>query len=349
MHLGLSFTSFLYLLRRMLRYGIIAVIVLALLNIYTWKTPIWTLYAFVFVFGTLIGAFHILIAGKRISKLPLPLLFIVEFLIVNFLTFDLLLFYFYFIDGSGSWPGWDHIQDIIMGDFYRSLIMDVVVTSSVILFYIKIEELMGDRLFARYLMGRYAKPRKEERIFMFIDMKDSTTIAEKLDDHLFYEFVNECFRLMSPSVLKTQAEILKYIGDEVIFTWKPKAGLHKNNCIRLFFQIEAILEKKSDEFQKKFGTLPEFKAGLHIGPVISAQIGDIKKSIDFSGDVINTAARIQSSCNELNSKLLISDDLKNRLPLGKKTFYTFTNMGEIELKGKEYPVELFNVTKTSKE
>lgn len=348
MNIGITSSSLFYLSRRSFRYGLIAVFVLVLLNIYTWDDPKWFFYVFVFLFGATIGFVHIIFAGKRLSGLPLPILFIVEFIIINFFTFDFLLLYFYITDGPEIWSNWEAIKEVITGDFYRSLIMDVLVTSSVVLFYIKIEELLGDRLFAKYLMGNYAKPKKEIRIFMFIDMKDSTTIAEQLNDYQFYEFVNECFRLMSKDILKTHAQILKYIGDEIIFTWKPKEGLKKSNCLRLFFAFEKSLEKKKADFEKKYGMYPEFKAGLHIGEVISAQIGDIKKSIDFSGDVINTAARIQSVCNRYDANLLISKELYQQLPSEKAKYFQFEDLGKVELKGKEAPVNLYNVTKRKK-
>lgn len=340
---ALTYTS-----RRALRYGIISIFVLALLNIYTADEPRWYLYVFVFLFGALIGIVHNLFAGKRLSGLPLPILFIVEFLIINFFTLDFLLLYFYISDGPNVWSDWESVKEVITSEFYRSLIMDVVVTSSVVLFYIKIEELMGDRMFAKYLLGQYAKPKKEIRIFMFIDMRDSTTIAEQLDDFEFFQFVNECFRMMSPAVLKTHAEILKYIGDEVIFTWKPHVGLNKSNCLQLFFRIEKALEKKKSEFKEKYGFEPQFKAGIHIGEVISAQVGDIKKNIDFSGDVINTAARIQSVCNKNSASLLISEELFELLPEEKEKYFNFDYLGPQTLKGKESAVSLYSVTKPEK-
>lgn len=253
-----SLQSIKHLFQRSLRYGFISLFILILLDIYTWNISEAFHYIFVFILGATIGFFHNLVLGKPLAKLPLPIMFIIEFIFINILTFDLLILYFYITGGPEIWSSWSTIKQTLTGPYYTSLIMDVIVTSSVILFYIKIEQLLGDRLFIRYIFGRYAHPKKEERVFMFIDLKDSTTIAEKLDAFQYYEFINECFRLMSNPALRTQAEILKYIGDEVIFTWKPQKGLRKANCIRLFYSIQAALSKKSKTFEQKYGIKPEY-------------------------------------------------------------------------------------------
>jgi adenylate cyclase len=76
-----------------------------------------------------------------------------------------------------------------------------------------------------------------------------------------------------------------------------------------------MIEQHSLYFNKKYGVIPEFKAGIHFGSVIRAQIGDLKKEIIFNGDVLNTTARIQSMCNELGKKLLVSEELFNHLEI----------------------------------
>jgi len=55
--------------------------------------------------------------------------------------------------------------------------------------------------------------------------------------------------------------------------------------------------------------VPEYKAGVHVGEVISAETGDLKKGLVFNGDVLNTSARIEGECNRLGKRLLASADL----------------------------------------
>src|SRR5262249_51255040 len=154
---------------------------------------------------------------------------------------------------------------------------------------------------------------EEERIFMFLDMKSSTTIAEHLGHVHFYRLLNELFHEISQPVLQTKAEIYQYIGDEVVLTWEVADGLANSNCLKAFFMFQESLLRNRSNYQKTFGVEPEFKAGLHFGKVISAQIGDLKREIVYNGDVLNTAARIQDECNKYGRDCLVSGILMNRL------------------------------------
>jgi adenylate cyclase len=77
--------------------------------------------------------------------------------------------------------------------------------------------------------------------------------------------------------------------------------------------------KKAIEEQKKynatFGIIPGFKAAFHVGKVTTGEIGVIKKEIIFTGDVLNTTARIQGLCNIYNVDIIISHQLMKRLDL----------------------------------
>ena len=87
--------------------------------------------------------------------------------------------------------------------------------------------------------------------------------------------------------------------------------------------------------------MPFFKAGINIGKVTVAEVGQIKKEIAFHGDTVNTAARIQGKCNELDSELLISETLEQKLT--NSSGYDKELMGKIHLKGKQEEVNIYAV------
>jgi len=178
-----------------------------------------------------------------------------------------------------------------------TLVLYTIVVYSLLVFFIQINRLLGQGVLWKFVLGKYHKPREEERIFMFLDMKSSTTIAERLGHVRFYALLNELFREISEPVLQTKAEIYQYVGDEVVLTWNLEEGLRNSNCLKIFFMFRENVRRNSDNYFKNFGVRPEFKAGLHFGKVISAQIGDLKREIAYNGDVLNTASRIQNECN----------------------------------------------------
>jgi adenylate cyclase len=154
----------------------------------------------------------------------------------------------------------------------------------------------------------------------------------------YFEFLNEYFREMSEPILEADAQIYQYVGDEVVLTWTRKRGLSEGNCIRVFFLIAEQLQAQRDRFLRDFGTIPAFKAGVHGGEVITAEIGELKKEIVYNGDVLNTTARIQAKCNELGYTLLVSAELADSLTLGVD--YSIDRLGLVSLRGKAQAIEL---------
>jgi adenylate cyclase len=213
---------------------------------------------------------------------------------------------------------------------------------SLLVFFLQINHLLGEGVLWKFIRGKYHKPREEERIFMFLDMKSSTTIAEQLGHVRFYTLLDELFHEISQPVLQTRAEIYQYVGDEVILTWEMQHGLKNSNCLKSFFMFRESLITNSDTYLKNFGVKPEFKAGLHFGKVVSAQIGDLKREIVYNGDVLNTTSRIQSECNKYQRDCLVSGTLMKRLK--QINGFQWERIDAVTLRGKETEVELFSVT-----
>ena len=224
------------------------------------------------------------------------------------------------------------------------LIFYSLVVYGLLVFFLQINNLLGSGILWKFFLGKYHKPREEERIFMFLDMKSSTTIAEQLGHVRFYALLNELFHEISQPVLQTKAEIYQYVGDEVVLTWEMKHGLEDSNCLKTFFMFRENLQRNSENYQLNFGVIPEFKAGLHFGKVVSAQIGDLKREIVYNGDVVNTTSRIQDECNTYQRDCLVSGSLKDRLSQIKG--YKWEKIDTVTLRGKETEVELFSVINT---
>lgn len=217
-----------------------------------------------------------------------------------------------------------------------------IVTASIVFSFIKIAiERFGSGTFFKMLLGRYKNPREEDRIFMFLDLKDSTAIAEQLGHHKYSQFIQDCFYDLNEVVLDYNAEIYQYVGDEVVLSWPYQKGLENNNCIGVFFAFEAHRKSKKEFYLKKYKVFPEFKAGLHGGPLMVAEVGFIKKEIAYHGDVINTSARIQAECNKHNVTLLLSEKIMKdiKINLGAKIRF-LTN---VVLKGKQKKVNIYTI------
>ena len=124
-------------------------------------------------------------------------------------------------------------------------------------------------------------------------------------------------------------------------TWKSNIGLYDAYCLKTYFRFMEQIHSKTDYYKRKYGLVPEFKAGANIGQVTATEVGDIKREIAYHGDVLNTASRIQSVCNDYKKHLLVSETLQKRIHSDSQFNRQF--IGSVTLKGKEKPVNLYSV------
>jgi adenylate cyclase len=205
-------------------------------------------------------------------------------------------------------------------------------------FMLQVNDKFGPGVLWKLMTGRYYQPREEERIFMFLDLKSSTSIAETLGHRRFFELLRELYQDITWPVHESGGEIYQYVGDEVVISWSPRRGLQNEDCIRCFFRIGEALDARRSDYLRRFEVAPTFKAGLHMGPITVGEIGIVKKDIVFSGDVLNTTSRIQGECNRYRIDLLASSDLLERLP--PTDAFHAQPIGEIRLRGKAKPLAL---------
>jgi adenylate cyclase len=230
----------------------------------------------------------------------------------------------------------------ISEDFLVALVY-LWVVSMIISLIRQVKLKFGPGNLAKFMLGTYRHPRVEERIFMFLDMKSSTTHAERLGHIRYSQLIQDCFYDLTDVVIERKVEVYHYVGDEAILTWKVKEGLDDANCLKSFFDFEKVLHAKSNYYTKKYGFPPQFKAGVNIGLATIAEVGEIKREIHFHGDVLNTASRLQSECNHYNKRMLISEDLRMRF--SNYPDLNFDLIGDIFLKGKEKKSNIYGVEK----
>jgi adenylate cyclase len=226
-------------------------------------------------------------------------------------------------------------------NFATSSTIYVTVMIAGISFIKQMNNKFGPGIIIPMLLGKYRKPREEERVFMFMDLKSSTSYAETLGHVQYSKMIQKCYLDLNRVLPKYLAEVYQYVGDEVVLTWPKDEGLHKNNCINFYFAFRKQLMKNKDLYEKEFGMVPEFKASIHLGKIMVAEIGDIKRDIAYHGDTINTAARIQSMCNEYDKSLLISDRVISEI--SPDTLHNVEYVDETILKGKTEKIKLYSI------
>lgn len=264
-------------------------------------------------------------------------------LIVSMLVFIKRIFFDLFVDPSLYAPNfmvkdksWEYIFFIlVIYYFFMTLIFS---------FINQVNRKYGPGVLIPLLLGKYKTPKEEERIFMFMDLKSSTAIAEKLGHFKYSSFIRDSFLDINKILLSFNADVYQYVGDEIVVTWRVADGERDLSCIRFFFGCEKQFQNNADYYLSNYGVLPHFKAGLHMGKVTAVEIGDIKRDIAYHGDTLNTAARIQSVCNDYHKNFLISEYALASLDPHHQL--KTEAIGMILLRGKSVEVGIFSVEGT---
>jgi len=191
------------------------------------------------------------------------------------------------------------------------------------------------------VLGKYHQVKQEERLFLFVDLNNSTDIAEEMGEMEYSHFLQDYFYDISEPIARYFGRIYQYVGDEAVVTWPLKKGIKFAVCIRCFFAIQKQIRRYKSYYEERYGRVPEFKAALHGGTVVVSEVGKYKSEIAYHGDVLNATARMLGKCHELASELLVSDAVLKLVELPK--YLKADQMGTFQLKGKIQEMGLHSV------
>ncbi len=94
---------------------------------------------------------------------------------------------------------------------------------------------------------------------MFVDLKNSTSIAEELGHIRYSQFIQDCF--FDLHVVEAYgAEVYQYVGDEVVLSWHVKPNIDFTNCLHAFWAFEDKLRLSGGDEE----VVPEVIPGLFV-------------------------------------------------------------------------------------
>jgi len=185
---------------------------------------------------------------------------------------------------------------------------------------------------------------------MFADIRDFTSLAEKSDPSTIFEWLNEYFGVLLPSITESTGVVNKLDGDAVLafFGILPKildsqtsAFCACQAAIQMNQAIASLNERRSDR-----GDLPFITGiGIHTGEVIAGGLGTHDRiHYTIIGDTVNTAQRIEGLTRELfhENGVLISQATLDALGDQKERFI-LEPIGWHSVKGKEERIMVYRL------
>ena len=299
------------------------------------------------IIGTIVVSAEAFFLKDAFRKMPIWLSTILRmtltFLLFLLVSIILLLAYWIFrYDGELNFIQFEKefLHKVILTSSFLMGMIDLGVLSFISILVLEISDKYGPGGLRNLLRGRYHKPRKENRIFLFLDINDSTTIAEQIGHEKYFNMLHDFFADITEPIIANWGHIYQYVGDEVVICWKNN---HKNKrrCLKFISDSIDAIKRKENYYMKEYGVVPSFKAGVHAGHVTVGYIGIIKKELVFSGDTLNTTARIRSKCHELKHSFILSIDFLHDFEVPEK--YSVTEIGEMEFKGRKEKSRVYSL------
>ena len=299
------------------------------------------------IIGTIVVSAEAFFLKDAFRKLPIWLSTLLRMTLtfMLFLAVSIILLLAYWIfryDGELNFIQFEKyfVQKVILTSSFLMVMIDLGVLSFISIIVLEISDNYGPGWLRNLIRGLYHKPRKENRIFLFLDINDSTTIAEKIGHEKYFNMLHDFFADITEPIIANWGHIYQYVGDEVVICWKNN-DRNKRRCLKFISDSLDAIKRKENYYMKEYGLVPSFKAGVHAGHVTVGYIVIIKKEIVFSGDTLNTTARIRSKCHELKHSFILSIDFLHDFEVPAE--YHVNELGEMEFKGRKEKSRVYSL------
>jgi class 3 adenylate cyclase len=188
------------------------------------------------------------------------------------------------------------------------------------------------------MIGTYHRPVLEEKVLLFLDINNSTGLAERLGAVQIKSLVGKFLFDISKPITDYGGEIYLYKGDGLIALWNWSEAIRGNRILRAVDAVFASVRREQASYQRLFGVVPRFRVGVHGGEVVVSEQGDTKRAIGVYGSTINIAARMEEAAKAHNIACAISGDVAEALADGESRLLP---LGDEHVKGISVEIPIF--------
>jgi len=220
-------------------------------------------------------------------------------------------------------------------------------------FFSKQERLMSS--FARFVPRRFLRLLEKHDILevnlgdsdekelsvLFLDIRNFTTLSEKMTPDENFEFINRFLMHQAPVISQHHGFIDKFIGDSIMaIFYRPE--YHVDDAVSAALDMLDTLD--SDNLKNNLGV--EFDIGVGIGintgKLMLGVIGSLGRLAGtVVGDIVNEASRIEGLTKQYAPSLLISESAKSKLK--NKDDYVIEYIDEVKVKGKRKASRVYSI------
>jgi adenylate cyclase len=187
---------------------------------------------------------------------------------------------------------------------------------------------------------------KKEITVFFSDVRDFTSISEKLTPEELSTCLNQYMGVMTDILFENYGTLDKYIGDAIVAYWGAPLDVenHAYHAVKSALLMIDKLPVVNERFKEQGFPLFEHGIGLNTGVCSVGNMGSDKIfSYTALGDNMNLGARAEALCKYYGVQLNITEYTKNAISPEHQKEFKFRILDKVRVKGKEIPVTLWEV------
>ena len=171
---------------------------------------------------------------------------------------------------------------------------------------------------------------------LFSDIRDYTTLSEKMSPEENFRFVCSFNERMGPIIRRYGGFINQYLGDAIMAIFPGNAM----DALYTAIEMRQALEQLNADRILHSLPLIQMGVGMHTGPLIMGITGDHNR-LDATtiADTVNTASRIESLTKYYKAGIIISDASYRQLQ--DVSDFQLRHLGLVQLKGKQEAIGIY--------
>ena len=204
-----------------------------------------------------------------------------------------------------------------------------------------------------FIKGGRLEPRMLTVTVLFSDLANFTPVAERLTPVELMDWLNNYMETMTSLVIKHGGVVDDYYGDAIKVnfgvplprTTDKEIQQDATNALRCALAMRKEMEQLNAAYSEENAPSIRMRIGIATGSVVAGCLGSVERmKYTTIGDVINTAARLESYGKEIPERfidpycqVMVAASTVEQLP----DDFNLESVGTLQLKGKSQGVDVF--------
>ena len=179
---------------------------------------------------------------------------------------------------------------------------------------------------------------------LFCDIRKFAPMAENLNPTEVVRILDTYYGKMAEVIKMHNGVINQFTGDEIFVTFGAPLPIKDPEISATYCAIEMIekLKEINRDIKDVFPEGLTVGIGLNYGSIIAGNLGSKDRlTYAITGDVVNTAKRIESLTSNLTDTILVSETIYEKI----KELVSTKPWGEVSVKGKEKKILVYQLLK----